>query len=1247
MHFFFKKHKIFKNFVLSFTIFTQIAVPLHSVYKISSALGLAIWADSVIASNGYGDMTQQPITNLSNNPNYQTGQSFGAQSLINIGSNPGLYQSDYNNLGKLENLNVVDQDGDPVSLPNQDGIAPEETFSGGTPNNSPGLPVYGSEDAVKNYIDNNGAVLQNKDDCGVNSPEKGCQGEVYRLMMGNHSKPKPSMYNDKLVRGSSDFLGDVHAEGMPGNCSMTAPNEESNHTCITESRVTAYACEWARDWSAGFVDIMGVPSGKGLTPNAIPVSFFQPCARAEKCIMASFGLGADNSRGGWYASWWDDYKVSIHRPSAVSSVQLSHGHYDDYLEILVNGDVKYQGPDWSYFRGGVNYFPSTIYPHASSCNENGYCWSSERRGAYRPLAAHEKDITNYFDLTSDVPTEAILSFHNVVGGGGEYGFYSKFYFDETKIVVADEVTPNPDDMNITCNQLREDYESGVCQGYWQCSEGTTANADGWYQADNLWIHEDWFPNKIADSLSPLCKKGKLVITGCNYQTNPAAVEAFNAHPKCEDSLADRSSCTLVKSECIPGLTSIYNGTCEASVDEYVCGGTSEVSCSNHGENPFYECGTQVQTLEHTIPQYIPDERTCERQVAPVTGSCEYEPDFVKGTSVLATALPDGWADGAYIVEPAAGPNNRYTQVNLQDTGDTVNVTNGTGSKSCYDYTANQNLCNVTYTCLDSTDNCDDGSVCFGDIVGIGNLNPAWASQAGGTCSKVKAEYNCHPSNQTHYLELDQSASYSYFNCGGAPNCGNSSAPVAGYTMTPDGGAFDNCQDLRDNPICTETSQVCMDNVRDVNGECYNYDVSFDCSTNPDLTVTETVEVDSCSGSQLEKSEKFGQASQFFSQLDSIAGQADCGGVSDYTQCQLFKGKSSKCKIALFGLKSCCNSPDLPPGTLSNLISGYMLMGKVDSAIKSLPADNTVYKLYDNYVSSPISDAVDGGTSYITDSPVGEFASQAYDTIATPINDVFTGFFGEPSEQARMLAEQGADFSGGLIEGMQNQFMETAANFVGDVFGAEAKNSLFAFDGASWTLNSANPMVAAFQYVYYVYVVYQVIMFLIEIFYACDDDEMALTVKKELKSCHYLGKYCSNDTWFGCLEHKKSYCCYASPLPRIMAQQIKKQGIGSWGSAEAPNCGGVTVAQMDMVDWDLVNLSEWLAILEETNLMFGNGSTSQMTFDNMTDSYQMDSFQGIGAGTDRKNIVERTQENFEGLNIDGTRNVIGKGVYQGY
>jgi hypothetical protein len=86
------------------------------------------------------------------------------------------------------------------------------------------------------------------------------------------------------------------------------------------------------------------------------------------------------------------------------------------------------------------------------------------------------------------------------------------------------------------------------------------------------------------------------------------------------------------------------------------------------------------------------------------------------------------------------------------------------------------------------------------------------------------------------------------------------------------------------------------------------------------------------------------------------------------------------------------------------------------------------------------------------------------------------------------------------------------------------------------------------------------------------------------SCHYVGEYCT-EKWLGvCVQKKKTYCCYSSPLARIIVEAAHKQLGIPWGSPESPNCRGLTPEEFQKLDFSKVDFSEWVDYEVKTNII---------------------------------------------------------------
>ena len=128
--------------------------------------------------------------------------------------------------------------------------------------------------------------------------------------------------------------------------------------------------------------------------------------------------------------------------------------------------------------------------------------------------------------------------------------------------------------------------------------------------------------------------------------------------------------------------------------------------------------------------------------------------------------------------------------------------------------------------------------------------------------------------------------------------------------------------------------------------------------------------------------------------------------------------------------------------------------------------------------------------------------------------------------------------------------------------------------------------------------------------------------------------------------KRVYCCFQSPLSRIMNQQLKltqpqvlekyAAGAGSWGSPKSPNCSGIPLGAVNEINWDLINLDEWTALLVSTGNM--KTESAKLDMDGLTgkgSELNWTGKMGTLAGVDVPRIETGTE-----VNKDNTANTAG-------
>ena len=90
---------------------------------------------------------------------------------------------------------------------------------------------------------------------------------------------------------------------------------------------------------------------------------------------------------------------------------------------------------------------------------------------------------------------------------------------------------------------------------------------------------------------------------------------------------------------------------------------------------------------------------------------------------------------------------------------------------------------------------------------------------------------------------------------------------------------------------------------------------------------------------------------------------------------------------------------------------------------------------------------------------------------------------------------------------------------------------------------------------------------------CSRAERELARERHDGNTRYLGEYCARRILGICVTRERAWCVFGSKLGRIFQEQGRAQlGIG-WGS-----CRGFTVAEIEGIDFDALNLSEFTADL---------------------------------------------------------------------
>lgn len=390
--------------------------------------------------------------------------------------------------------------------------------------------------------------------------------------------------------------------------------------------------------------------------------------------------------------------------------------------------------------------------------------------------------------------------------------------------------------------------------------------------------------------------------------------------------------------------------------------------------------------------------------------------------------------------------------------------------------------------------------------------------------------------------------------------------------TLDNTTLDRCTSLAENPACRLVRSECIEGAQGHEEFCYLHNRIYDCGYPVALdNAAVATEVYCpgpvrCMGTDCLEPEtvlqaNFAEAAAMLNAAQHLTNDMACTSAGD---CTVFSGQAGQCKKAVGGIVDCCEKPSgIGLGEYIRLISA---MNRLDTAVMAMNPSSATYGAWST-LRQPVADS--------------------WSALQKPFVTAWDGLSGAvPDTAAQMSAEQAA---GGFTQALTNQ----AAEWVGRTFGPGAQSALFSnaggaigadglVSGGEFALGGS--VGTALSTVMTAYMIYTVTMILIQLIWRCETKEFEMNAQRALGSCHYVGSYCKSEILGSCIEKRESYCCFSSPLSRILQEQIRPQlGMG-WGRAKSPMCSGAPASQLASVDWSRVSLDEWVGMLAQAGML---------------------------------------------------------------
>ena len=95
--------------------------------------------------------------------------------------------------------------------------------------------------------------------------------------------------------------------------------------------------------------------------------------------------------------------------------------------------------------------------------------------------------------------------------------------------------------------------------------------------------------------------------------------------------------------------------------------------------------------------------------------------------------------------------------------------------------------------------------------------------------------------------------------------------------------------------------------------------------------------------------------------------------------------------------------------------------------------------------------------------------------------------------------------------------------------------------------------------------------------ACSEEDLNTAAAKAANHCIEVGSYCSKRySIIGCVQRKRSFCCYNGKMQRIFQEQGRPQlkSFNGFGTAKNPDCRGFTPEEFQAIDFSKIDLTEY-------------------------------------------------------------------------
>lgn len=128
--------------------------------------------------------------------------------------------------------------------------------------------------------------------------------------------------------------------------------------------------------------------------------------------------------------------------------------------------------------------------------------------------------------------------------------------------------------------------------------------------------------------------------------------------------------------------------------------------------------------------------------------------------------------------------------------------------------------------------------------------------------------------------------------------------------------------------------------------------------------------------------------------------------------------------------------------------------------------------------------------------------------------------------------------------------------------------------------------------------------------ACNSDEMALAKAKAKKITVSVGERCDRAVMGVCLQKSKVYCVFQGKLARIIQEQGRRDQLHvGFGSGKNPDCRGISVSELQAINFDLINFADFYEDLMNNQKIPDTGTQVKLIKDRIAAQVNQQKSQG--------------------------------------